>query len=183
MGWWNVDSVETGRVATTKVGESGFGEAGCLNAVPGKDPIDGVYNGDEPADIMGAALDTIADAYHLAWNRNPTLDELRAVFNFVIGPDRERGDGKYTKGDKFRVRIETQAMSSAMLVLVRENLVLGHLVDRDTTVGAFIASVLEKIGEHGPAVLQDHRSKPIPKDMRMTDAQKEFAWPFEIVLS
>jgi hypothetical protein len=103
MGWWKIDSVESGRIDHEYSREH---RAGCANAVPG-DARDAkeLLNGDEPADLMGAALDTIADRYRRAWGRNPKLDELRAVFAFVVGPEMQRADGEYTGGARHRVTV------------------------------------------------------------------------------
>jgi len=86
MGWWKIKNVETGQID--------------FDQSPTDEKI--LYNGDGPADIMGPALDTIADMYREAWGRDPKLDELQAVFNFVTGAD-ARESGIFKGGDRFRV--------------------------------------------------------------------------------
>lgn len=110
MGWWKIKDVETGRIDHGHTKEN---RAGCSNAVPG-DAEDEPYlvNGDEPADLMNAALDTICDCYRRAWHRNPKLDELRAVFNFVTNPScRRNPDGDYVGAFRHRVAIRPASPS------------------------------------------------------------------------
>lgn len=77
MSWWKIKDIETGRVdlyAKTA--------AKTANALPGQEDISCLFNGDEPADIMGLALRDISKAYYRAWKRPATKEELLAVFNF-----------------------------------------------------------------------------------------------------
>ena len=94
MSWWKIDSVENGQV------DPKGHEIKEVTDVGSK-----LYNGDGPADVMGAALDTIAEMYVEAWGRPPKLDELRAVFNFVTGPDRRDGKEDYTIHHVVRVKL------------------------------------------------------------------------------
>lgn len=42
--------------------------------------------GDEPADAIGDAIDKIKSHYKRDLDREPTVDEIKDVFNFVIKP-------------------------------------------------------------------------------------------------
>lgn len=46
--------------------------------------------GDEPADIMGVAVDKLIALYQKMWDRRPTKTEIRAALEFVLGPYTER---------------------------------------------------------------------------------------------
>lgn len=82
MGWWNIKDVKTGQIDPAFVSPR---------------PTVRLVNGDGPADAMGVALDRIAEMYREAWDRDPLIDELQAVFNFVVGPERKKGKF-YTRG-------------------------------------------------------------------------------------
>ena len=69
MGWWKIDSDEHGQI---------------VNAVPGRDSADAMYNGDGPADLMGSALRKIDAQYVAAWGRSAKAEELREVFDFCL---------------------------------------------------------------------------------------------------
>jgi len=45
-----------------------------------------LYNGDEPADILGAALGEVIEEYKKQWGREPYKEELTALLNFVTNP-------------------------------------------------------------------------------------------------
>ncbi len=81
MGWWRIESVETGQVLypTGNV---------IANVVPGQllgqEVDDGQFNGDKPADYMGAVLQRISDEYLKEWGRPAKKEELTAVFNFCL---------------------------------------------------------------------------------------------------
>jgi hypothetical protein len=65
-------------------------KGGLLNAVPGTDPGGAArYNGDGPADIMGATLQDLDLEYRRAWGRPVTYEEMQAVFRFCTGPYRD----------------------------------------------------------------------------------------------
>lgn len=66
MGWWIIDSVETGGI-------------GCPTLLDDEKKFLG---GDPPADIMGAALKKIDGEFMERWGRHAKGDELLAVFNF-----------------------------------------------------------------------------------------------------
>ena len=94
MGWWKINNPEEGRIDWDwKRPQNTF-----INAVPGKDDTELLYNGDGPADIMSPALKAIIHQYVDAWGRPPKLDELRAVFNFCLPKeyDEERNNKKTT---------------------------------------------------------------------------------------
>lgn len=74
MGWWKINSVETGGID--------WDGSTLANKIPGQDTPDGLYNGDEPADIMGEALHEISKVYQKAWGRPAKEEELTACFNF-----------------------------------------------------------------------------------------------------
>lgn len=80
MGWWKIKDVESGQIDWCSPRESGQ----LINAVPGQDSKDLLYNGDGPADVMGVALVKIFGLYEEAWQRSPSKEELRACFNFVV---------------------------------------------------------------------------------------------------
>jgi len=78
MGWWKIDNIETGGIDWENW------DGTVLNVT--KDNITNeLVNGDGPADIMGDALEQIRKEYKNYWNREPTLNELQAVFNFCMG--------------------------------------------------------------------------------------------------
>ena len=64
MGWWTPKTVESGQ--------------------PESRPEDAILIGDEPADVMGDALDKINSIYETKWERPPQKDEIKALFNFVF---------------------------------------------------------------------------------------------------
>lgn len=81
MGWWKIDSVETGQIDCSHKCPT---NPQLTNAVPGQETEDAMYNGDGPADVMGDALRDIDKQYKDAWGRSAKPDELRAVFNFCF---------------------------------------------------------------------------------------------------
>lgn len=78
MGWWKVESVETGQVDFDHKCPT---NSGLVNAIPGQEE-GGIFNGDGPADLMGPVLDKISKEYNEAWGRPAKKEELMAVFNF-----------------------------------------------------------------------------------------------------
>ena len=64
MGWWTPKTVESGQ--------------------PDTRPENAILIGDEVADVMGDALDTINSIYEDKWERKPQKDEIKALFNFVF---------------------------------------------------------------------------------------------------
>lgn len=85
MGWWKVDNVDTGQIACSlPSGHPGKDKGSLINAIPGRDTPDDLYNGDQPADIMGAALKRIDEVFTKCWHRPVKHDEIRACFNFVF---------------------------------------------------------------------------------------------------
>jgi len=79
MGWWKIKDVETGMV---DFGHKCPTNPQFVNAVPGHEPDENMYNGDGPADLMGEILKKISRQYEDAWGRPAKKEELRAVFNF-----------------------------------------------------------------------------------------------------
>jgi len=81
-GWWAVNPDKgTGQIDWGNSGEPG----GLANEIPGEGSDDGKrYNGDGPADMMGAVLDDIDLAYRQAWGRPAYPEEIDAVFEFVF---------------------------------------------------------------------------------------------------
>ena len=69
MGWWQIYS---------------YDQPGIM--LPNKDP-EPMYNGDGPADIMGAALDDLVKEYQEAWGRKPYREEVLAALNFTLRDD------------------------------------------------------------------------------------------------
>ena len=63
MRWWTPTTVASGQ--------------------PDTRPEDAVLIGNEPADVMGDALDKINGIYESKWGRPPQKDEGVALFNFV----------------------------------------------------------------------------------------------------
>lgn len=93
MGWWmmDLDGIETSS-----------GKKASL------------VMGDGPADTMGAALQEIIDEYKAAWERPPTVDELRECFEFVLGgvkeelePEVKRPKGRRGRPDGARIARRT----------------------------------------------------------------------------
>ena len=81
MGWWKIDSVERGQIDCSHKCPT---NPQLVNAVPGREAEDAMYNGDGPADLMGPVLRKIDAQYVAAWGRPAKPDELRAVFNFCL---------------------------------------------------------------------------------------------------
>ena len=79
MGWWKIKDVETGMV---DFGHKCPTNPQLANAVPGHETNGNLYNGDGPADLMGATLRKISKQYEDAWGRPAKKEELKAVFNF-----------------------------------------------------------------------------------------------------
>ena len=79
MGWWKIASVGTGQISCQL--PSGHTGSGPRNAVSGRDTPDDLYNGDEPADIMGDALKRIDSAFSRYWGRSAKADELRVAIH------------------------------------------------------------------------------------------------------
>ena len=77
MGWWKIKD-ESGRIAWDLTKDQ-------VASLPER------YNGDEPADILGQAFDRVAVAFLGKWGRLPSMEELTAAVNFVLGPHREAG--------------------------------------------------------------------------------------------
>ncbi len=78
MGWWKIKDVASGGIAWDLSKDE-------IARLPER------YNGDEPADILGRAFDRVAAAFLGEWGRLPSIDELTAAVNFVLGPHREAG--------------------------------------------------------------------------------------------
>jgi len=57
MGWWKINSVKCGQVDASHVCPT---NPQLANAVPGHETEDALYNGDEPADLMGPVLRKIS---------------------------------------------------------------------------------------------------------------------------
>ena len=81
MGWWKIDSVERGQIDCSHKCPT---NPQLVNAVPGREAEDAMYNGDGPADLMEPVLRKIDAQYVAAWGRPAKPDELRAVFNFCL---------------------------------------------------------------------------------------------------
>ena len=79
MGWWKIKNVETGQIDFDHKRSTGHQ---LVNAIPGEEVEDALYNGDGPAYLMGAALRKISYQYESAWKRPAKKEELLAVFNF-----------------------------------------------------------------------------------------------------
>ena len=73
MGWWKIESVETGRIHPTAETASKF-----RNAIPGEEDTTCDFGGDRPADIMGEALRQVSKEYEQAWGRPAKKEELLA---------------------------------------------------------------------------------------------------------
>lgn len=103
MGWWKIDpDAGTGQIDCNNP-PSGHQEGELINAIPGRDTTEDYYNGDGPADIMGDALDRIAEEFQRKWNRPPYLKELKACFRFVSRRFEE--SGIYETSDQLSVRV------------------------------------------------------------------------------
>ena len=91
MGWWRVKDPNSGGIDWSHQAQ---GAGGLVNALPGQESEeDALYNGDGPADIMGAALREVNKEYKEVWGREAKIEELQAVFNFCLGGIRvERED-------------------------------------------------------------------------------------------
>lgn len=91
MGWWKIKDPETGQIdwETKPTGHGGDNE--LINAIPSRDSAEDHYNGDGPADTMGAAIHAIAKQYYETWGRWPYYEELVACFNFCANGYKESG--------------------------------------------------------------------------------------------
>jgi len=78
-GWWKIKDVESGQIDWNQPDKKGL-----INAIPGQDESKKLYNGDGPADVMGGAFKEIEKQYKEAWGREPTSEEVQAVFNFCF---------------------------------------------------------------------------------------------------
>jgi hypothetical protein len=67
MGWWNITEDRAGINWSTPQERTGM------------------VNGDDPADIMGPAVDKLVALWQEEWGRKPYLAELRAALAFVAG--------------------------------------------------------------------------------------------------
>ena len=83
MGWWRINSVESGGIDWSHKCPT---NSQLANAIPGEEIEDALYNGDQPADLMGPILDKINEEYKEAWGRPVKQEELTAVFNFCSSP-------------------------------------------------------------------------------------------------
>lgn len=72
MGWWAISGENGGIDFTSK-----------QEGTP-RDKV--LVGGDGPADIMGGAVQEIAQLYKETWERCAKMEELRACFNFVTAP-------------------------------------------------------------------------------------------------
>ena len=79
-GWWQIKDVDSGQIKWDQADK----KDGLINALPNQDDKNKLYNGDAPADIMGAAFKDIIGQYEENWDRKPTLRELQSVFNFCF---------------------------------------------------------------------------------------------------
>ena len=77
MGWWKIDSSESGHIDFNAQNTSG-----CANALPGEDDNDCCFGGDDPADVMEKAIEEINRLYIEEWGRPVKPLELRSCFNF-----------------------------------------------------------------------------------------------------
>jgi hypothetical protein len=91
MGWWKVRDIKTGQVDFSHKCPT---NQQFVNAVPGEETEDILYNGDGPADLMGLVLRKINVQYEDAWKRPAKKEELTAVFNFCCN-----GIFKHRKGE------------------------------------------------------------------------------------
>lgn len=90
MGWWKIKDVEHGQIDWNQLDKK---EDDLINATHSKDNPDSLYNGDGPSDVMGDAFDEINQLYQNTWDRDVTVNELKAIFNFVLnGYIREEKD-------------------------------------------------------------------------------------------
>ena len=58
MGWWRING-SSGQINWDKSDKGKWAE--LHNGVPGKDPAENYYNGDEPADILDKVISTLLD--------------------------------------------------------------------------------------------------------------------------
>lgn len=79
MGWWKIRDVQSGQIDWT---HTCLTNTELVNAVPGIENAQELYNGDRPADLMGDTLKAINAVYEKEWGRLATKEELTAVFNF-----------------------------------------------------------------------------------------------------
>lgn len=90
-GWWAITKGNPG------INPPPVDKGGLMNAIPGTDPGTALYNGDGPADIMGAAFEDVNRAYLEAWGRPASPTEMQAVFEFVFGGFQSRPEGYLPK--------------------------------------------------------------------------------------
>jgi len=81
MGWWKIKDVESGQIDGSHKCPT---NPQLVNAIPGCETEDALYNGDGPADLMSPVLNKINKQYEEAWKRPARPEELQAVFNFCF---------------------------------------------------------------------------------------------------
>lgn len=90
-GWWPLD-IDTGGINPSKKHDSG---RELLNVFP--DDLDDdrrdMVGGDEPADILGDALNQIEAAWRTSFGRKPWIEEILGVFKFVASPEGLEDEG------------------------------------------------------------------------------------------
>ncbi|MBC8462393.1 MAG: hypothetical protein H8D67_30855 [Deltaproteobacteria bacterium] len=96
MGWWRVREVESGGIDWSHRCPT---NDQLVNAIPGEETEEALYNGDQPADLMDSILDEINEEYKKAWGRPVKKEELIAVFNFCCGGKFD-GTGTYIGGEE-----------------------------------------------------------------------------------
>jgi hypothetical protein len=84
-GWWAINPNK----GSGQMTEPPVDKGGLQNAIPGTDPGGHFYGGDGPADIMDETLREIDLEYRRAWGRPVKYEELKGVFDFCSGPERE----------------------------------------------------------------------------------------------
>ena len=83
MGWWAVQPPDGGiRWSTINVQRSGAANGKTkvvlLNKIPGRDPPDDYYNGDEPADLLDNFFDVVRS--ELDFSNDLAVNALKAQF-------------------------------------------------------------------------------------------------------
>lgn len=102
MGWWRIRDIETGAIDWDHKCPT---NNELVNAIPGEETEDALYNGDQPADLMDPVLDEINEEYKEAWGRPVKREELTAVFNFCSGSLFD-ASGCWVGGDEQQIKEE-----------------------------------------------------------------------------
>lgn len=108
-----------------------------INAIPGQDPQEELYNGDGDGDgdYMGEALERIFMEYYKIWGRRPYREELEAIFNFCSRPIRCRGESKEDHGIDYLAKDRNNVSAGVLENRKIKGLIASRLEQKGFSVG------------------------------------------------